>query len=151
MKFILLLGLFLKIVSWDCWSQARFSADSYLATPEKYLGKSVTVYVDSVNVPAINCTTDDPFRVFRIYTKGRNANEYVGGGSIYVKVPRSEADSFVKRHNNPNKMAPANLSGVLREWPTKWNDRSLQKDSSQEHVWWTECYSYSHFYLDCTK
>jgi hypothetical protein len=147
----LTLFFILIICTGQTYAQARFSAESYLATPEKYLGKSVTVYVDSVDVPAINCTTDDPYRVFMIYTNGRNANMYVGGGWIYVKVPREKADSFVTRHNNPNKQAPANLSGVFSEWPSEYGSRALGNNPTQEQVWWSRCYSYSHFYLDCTK
>ena len=133
------------------YGQARFSAQSYLAAPEKYLGKTVTVYIDRVSVPAINCTTDDPYRVFEVYTYGRNANEYVPGGYIYVKVPKDKAESFATRHNNPNKAAPNNISGVLKEWPTEYNKRKLGSNPTQERVWWSECYSYSHFYLDLTK
>ena len=147
----LIITVLLIVCAAQTYGQARFSAQSYLATPEKYLGKSVTVYVDSVDVPAINCTTEDPYRVFRIYTKGRNANEYVWGGAIYVKVPRDKADSFATRHNNPNKAAPANLSGIFREWPTEYGSRALGTNPTQEQIWWDRCYSYSHFYLDCTK
>jgi hypothetical protein len=132
-------------------AQSRFSAQSYLAAPEKYLGKSVTVYVDSVDVPAINCTTSDNFRVFRINTMGRNGNAYVYGGSIYVKVPLSDAEGFARRHNNLNKMGPANISGKFLEWPTTYSDRALGINPTQEMVWTSRCYSYSHFYLDLMK
>jgi hypothetical protein len=132
-------------------AQSRFSAQSYLAAPEKYLGKSVTVNVGSVVVPAINCTTSDNFRVFLIYTMGRNGNTYIDGGSIYVKVPLSDAEGFVRRHNNLNKMGPANLSGKFMEWPTTYSDRTLGLNPTQEMVWSSRCYSYSHFYLDLMK
>jgi len=69
-------------------AQSRFSADSYLGDPEQYLGKSVTIYVDRVDVPAINATTDDSYRVFFVHTMGRDGNDYVPGGWIYVKVPK---------------------------------------------------------------
>ena len=131
-------------------AQARFSAESYLASPEKYLGKNVTVYVDDVRVPAINSMTDDPFRVFWISTKGRNANEYVWGGGIYVKVPKTQADAFAKRHNNPNKQGPANLSGKFSQWPSEYAPEDLKDKPTQEKVWWLSCYSYSKYYLDCT-
>ena len=131
-------------------AQARFSAESYLASPENYLGKKVTVYVDEVRVPAINSMTEDPFRVFWIYTKGRNANEYVGGGGIYVKVSRDQADAFAKRHNNPNKQGPANLSGKFSQWPSEYASEGLKDKPTQEKVWWLSCYSYSKYYLDCT-
>ena len=145
-KFILLL----VCSSSATYAQARFAAESYLASPEKYLGKNVTVYVDEVRVPAINSMTDDPFRVFWIYTKGRNANEYVWGGGIYVKVAKAQADAFAKRHNNPNKQAPANLSGKFSEWPTEYGPNGLKDRHTQEQVWRSACYSYSKFYLDCT-
>lgn len=147
----LIMGLIFIGCSTLTYGQARFSAQSYLATPEKYLGKAVTVYVDRVEVPAINCTTDDPFRVFEVHTSGRNSNQYVPGGYIYVKIPKDKADSFATRHNNPNKQAPANLSGVFSEWPTEYSHRKLGSNPTQEQVWWSQCYSYSHFYLDCTK
>lgn len=135
----------------DLYAQSRFSADSYLSAPEKYLGKTVTVYVDSVDVPAINCTTSDNFRVFRVYTKGRNGNSYVGGGYVYMKVPLSDAEGFARRHNNLNKMGPANVSGKFSEWPTTYSDRALGSDPTQEMVWISRCYSYSHFYIDLVK
>lgn len=147
----LIIACLLVVCAAQTYGQARFSAQSYLATPEKYLGKSVTVYVDRVLVPAVNCTTDDPFRVFEVYTSGRNANQYVPGGYIYVKIPKDKADAFATRHNNPNKQAPANFSGVFSEWPTEYSKRSLGNNPTQERVWWSHCYSYSHFYLDCTK
>jgi len=134
----------------SAFSQGRFSADSYLSAPEKYLGKNVTVYVDSVDVPAVNCTTSDTFRVFRINTKGRNGNDYLWGGSIYVKIPKEDSEAFVRRHNNPNKQVAANLSAPFKEWPTNY-DRALGSNPTQEDLWFSRCYSYSHFYLDLTK
>jgi len=149
MKTNLLVLVGLLLVS-NLNAQSRFSAESYLAAPEKYLGKTVTVYVDSVDVPAVNCTTSDPFRVFRINTKGRNGNDYLWGGSIYVKIPKEDSEAFVRRHNNPNKQVAANLSAPFKEWPTN-HDRALGSNPTQEDLWFSRCYSYSHFYLDLTK
>jgi len=132
-------------------AQSRFSAESYLAAPEKYLGKTVTVYVDSVAVPAINCTTSDNFRVFCVQTKGRNGNAFVYGGSIYMKIPLSDAEGFARRHNNLNKMGPTTVCGKFLEWPTDYSDRALGQNPSQEMVWTSRCYSYSHFYMDLMK
>lgn len=146
----LLFLLFILSFGNSIHGQTRFSADSYLASPEKYLGKTVTIYVDSVDVPAINSSTDDGFRVFHVSTKGRNGNDYMYGGSIYVKVPRQEAEAFANRHNNPNKMGPKNMSGTFTEWPSEYK-RTMGDNPSLEQVWRTRCYSYSRYYIDCTK
>ncbi|NCW27882.1 MAG: hypothetical protein EBV83_06265 [Verrucomicrobia bacterium] len=116
-------------------AQARFSADSYLADPEKYLGKSITIYISDVYVPAINANTKQDFRIFRVYTSGREGNDYVGGGGIYVKVPMSDAASFVKRHNQKTSQAPKNVSGIFKKY---------DGDTSG----YTSSFDY---YIDCTK
>ncbi|NDE85230.1 MAG: hypothetical protein EB056_04285 [Verrucomicrobia bacterium] len=119
----------------DAHAQARFSADSYLADPEKYLGKSITVYVSDVSVPAINANTKQDFRIFRVYTSGREGNEYVGGGGIYMKVPLSEAASFVKRHNQKTSQAPKNVSGIFKKYDGDTSGYTSSLD----------------YYIDCTK
>ena len=117
------------------YGQARFSANSYLADPEKYLGKSVTVYLSDVSVPAINANTEEEFRIFRVYTSGREGNDYVGGGGIYMMVPKSDAAVFVKRHNNKSSNVPKNVSGVFKKF---------DGDTSG----YTSSFDY---YIDCTK
>ena len=118
-----------------CQAQARFSANSYLADPEKYLGKSVTVYLSDVSVPAINANTEEEFRIFRVYTSGREGNEYVGGGGIYMMVPKSDAAAFVKRHNQKTSNAPKNVSGIFKKF---------EGDTSG----YTSSFDY---YIDCTN
>ena len=51
------------LITQSALAQSRFTADSYLAEPEKNLGKTVSLCVDSVTVPAVNAVTKDPFRV----------------------------------------------------------------------------------------
>jgi len=114
-------------------AQARFSADSYLADPEKYENKRVTVYISSVDVPAINASSDDDFRIFHVYTYGQEKGEFSGGGWIYFKVPKADASAFVQRHNKRT-AAPKNVSGTFRKW-----------DST---VKYTSSFSY---YIDCTQ
>jgi hypothetical protein len=121
--------------STDAHAQPRFSADSYLADPEKYLGKSITVYVSDVSVPSINANTDEVFRIFRVYTSGRDGNDYVGGGGIYIMVPKSEAAAFAKRHNQKTSSAPKNVSGIFKKF---------DGDTSG----YTSSFDY---YIDCTK
>jgi hypothetical protein len=122
-------------LSSESLAQARISADSYLADPEKYLGKSVTVYLSDVSVPAINANTEEEFRIFRVYTSGREGNEYVGGGGIYMMVPKSDAAAFVKRHNQKTSNAPKNVSGIFKKF---------DGDTSG----YTSSFDY---YIDCTK
>lgn len=119
----------------DANAQARFSADSYLADPEKYLGKSVTVYISDVSVPAINANTKQDFRIFRVYTSGREGNGYVGGGGIYIKIPMSDAASFVKRHNSKTSPAPKNVSGIFKKYDGDTSGYTSSLD----------------YYIDCTK
>ena len=122
-------------LSSESLAQARFSADSYLADPEKYLGKSVTVYLSDVSVPAINANTKEEFRIFRVYTSGREGNDYVGGGGIYMMVPKSDAAAFVKRHNQKTSNAPKNVSGIFKKF---------EGDTSG----YTSSFDY---YIDCTN
>jgi hypothetical protein len=119
----------------DAYAQARFSADSYLADPEKYLGKSITVYVSDVSVPAINANTNQDFRIFRVYTSGREGNDYVGGGGIYMKVPMSDAASFVKRHKQKTSQVPKNVSGIFKKYDGDTGGYTTSFD----------------YYIDCTK
>jgi len=115
-------------------SQTRYSADSYLADPEKYENQRVTIYISSVDVPAINSSSEDEFRIFQVSTLGQEKGEFSYGGSIYVKVPKSDASAFVKRHNNQSN-APRNASGTFKKWKSS--------DGYQ-----TTSFSY---YIDCTK
>ena len=119
----------------DAHAQERFSANSYLADPEKYLRKSITVYVSDVSVPAINANTKEDFRIFRVYTSGREGNNYVGGGGIYMKVPMSDAASFVKRHNQRTSQAPKNVSGIFKKYDGDTGGYTTSFD----------------YYIDCTK
>ena len=113
----------------------RGSADYYLADPESYLDKKVSVYVSWVDVPAINVQSEeDNFRVFRISTKGQQSGEYNYGGSIYMMVPKSDAAAFVKRHNNSTSSVPKSVSGIFKKW-----DRPSKYVPS------------SSYYIDCTK
>jgi hypothetical protein len=121
--------------STDAYAQARFSADSYLADPEKYLGKSITVYVSDVSVPSINANTEEDFRVFRVYTSGREGNDYVGGGGIYIMVPKSDAAAFVKRHNQKTSSVPKNVSGIFKKFAGDTSGYTSSFD----------------YYIDCTK
>ena len=141
------------LITQSALAQSRFTADSYLAEPEKNLGKTVTLCVDSVTVPAVNAVTKDPFRVFRVNTRGQNQKFYESGGMIYVKVPREDSDAFARRHNSPGKQGPKLITGKFAQWRTEY-DRSLGSDPTEEKLWrawWTTCYGYSHFYLDMTK
>jgi len=65
--------------------------------------------------------------------RGRGRGEYVWGGSIYVKVPKSDAAAFVKRHNSSTAKVPKNVSGTF-----------LKGDSKEKHI-------YDSFYIDCTR
>jgi len=96
-------------------AQTRYSADSYLADPEKYENQRVTIYINSVDVPAINSSSEDEFRIFRVSTLGQEKGEFSYGGSIYVKVPKSDAAAFAKRHNNKSN-TPKNVSGTFKKW-----------------------------------
>ena len=145
--------LILCLITQSAKAQSRFTAASYLAEPEKNLGKTVTLCIDSVSVPAVNAMTKDPFSVFMVHTRAQNQKLYESGGVIYVKVPREDSDAFARRHNNPNNRVPKLVTGKFSQWKTEY-DRSLGSDPTEVKLWrawWTTCYCYSHFYLDMTK
>lgn len=90
-------------------AQDRFTAESYLATPEKYDGKKVSLNVAWVDVPAIYANEDKGYRDFLVYSCAQQQNQggvvYVPRGEIVIRVPTSESEAFVRRHGTSyNKM-----------------------------------------------
>ncbi len=129
--------IMLVLLAFPLFSYAgeRGSADYYLSDPEGYLNKRVSIYISSVDVPAINSSSEeDDFRIFLINTMGQASGEYSHGGYIYMMVPKSDGAAFVKRHNKSTASAPKSVSGTFKKW-----DRATK---------YTTPFSY---YIDCTK
>lgn len=110
-------------------AQERFTADLYLALPEKYDGKKVTVNVGWVDVPAVYANDEKKYRDYLVTTCAQQQNQtgvtYHPRGAIIIRVPTSEAEAFVRRHGTTtNKMWYGNnnannrvkqVSGVFRK------------------------------------
>lgn len=83
-------------------AQERFTAESYLANPEKNDGKKVTVNVAWVDVPAVYANDDSGYRDFLVVTcaqqQMQSSTTYSTRGEIIVRIPTGEAEAFIKRH-----------------------------------------------------
>jgi hypothetical protein len=94
------------------------SADYYLNSPEKYVGKKITLYTAYVN----RTTSFKEFNgvLFRAYTMGfSNQND---SSFIDVLVPKEKADSFAKRYGssmnyngNFGKVKTSPMAGIFKQ------------------------------------
>lgn len=98
----------------------KFTADYYLATPEKFAGQEIKLYVTHADPSSYK--TEDDFRAFFVgtaYNKER-------GGYIDIIVPKSFADKIVKRYGTKSEYNQAGeikskiLTGVLVEQGGRW-------------------------------
>ena len=117
---LVLAGLFHALllgVSPDlCHAQKRGNFEFYEAAPEKHLNQKVSIYIMSVDVPAVNAASlDEDFRIFNVYTSSQD-----GSDTSYakVKILKSKADMFVKRYNQSQgngmrAFTPRNATGVF--------------------------------------
>lgn len=92
-KFAFLAALILALNSLFAGIQ---SADYYLNSPEKYVGKKITLYTAYVNRATAFKEFDGV--LFRAYTMGYN--DQSDSSSIYVVVPKSNADNFARRYGS---------------------------------------------------
>ena len=115
--FTALFFLFLFSTQDFCHAQKRGNFDYYQGAPEKYLNQKITIFIMSVDTPAINSgSKDDNYRIFSIYTSSQDGSDTSFG---YAKVPFSKSEEFVKRYNQSQgqgtkAFTPRNATGVFR-------------------------------------
>ena len=93
------LNIFFFLILFICVSafgtpNARFTADYYLASPKKYEGKSISIYINRAT-PSRYETTPDGYISYWISTKYNNKI----GGYITALVEESQSELFFRNYN----------------------------------------------------
>ena len=96
------LALFLLAIIPTTHAQDRYTAEYYLAAPEKYNGKGVVINVARVQVPAIYANNESGYRDYLVTTCAQTQMNsgvcFLPRGDIVVRVPTADAEAFVRRH-----------------------------------------------------
>ena len=94
---VLLLIAFTAIpaISFAQGNAARGTANYYLANPERYLDKPLTLYVLTAS-PMPNIPAPEGYVSFAAYTSGNNGK--IEGGSILLYVKERNAKKFREKH-----------------------------------------------------
>lgn len=122
MKSFPLFALAMICLTWVGNAQENRVADYYLNTPEKYLGKKITLNCISVTRQSDVIEGTNGI-LFSAYTSSARSGSY-SGGSIDALVPAGKADLFVKKYGFDSK-TDSNynykfkiLSGIFKKFET---------------------------------
>jgi len=117
-----LFTLFLLTIIPATYAQERFTAEYYLAVPEKYNGKGVVINVARVQVPAIYANNESGYRDYLVTTCAQTQMStgvsFSPRGEIVVRVPTADAEAFVRRHGTSsygNSSRAKQVQGTFRQ------------------------------------
>jgi len=93
--------------------EKRGSFNYLTASPDKFLGQRVTIFISDVTLPERNAGLGDDFKIYLVDTCSSDGTEFALG---MVKVSKDKAESFVERYTNKTvQISAKSASGVFRE------------------------------------